>query len=201
MSKEVEYGQIVITRLEEDIKNLQSRKDGLDTQIQASQKRSEDGLNLEKSDLQKERNQLRKDFQQMKNELVAEQDSVERQLQQLNDREQSVVKREEQVKDANFWLEKLQKERYEIYELRARAKEIMDEAKTREAEVNEGLKNIDEQKGFLDNREIGIKKTELEWHDEMGKLTQESKDLKLWHSDLDAREKMLSKPKQEVISG
>jgi len=196
-----EHLNILVNKLKEEVKALEDKKENLQMQVFDASHRKEEAQKYDEDKIARERNKLIVEVNAMKSKVVSREEAVRRHEERLEEREMTVNKREQEIKDARDMFNKLEKERYEIYELRREAKRMTDEAKERMAEV---VAWEETKQAELDNiaaRRKAVEQLEKQWNDSIGKLEADIKKYNLDKADLEAREKALEgKLTKEVVN-
>ncbi len=193
--------ELLKKKLDEEIKALSITKENLITSIHDLNVHREADKKVDEVMIQRDRNKAKKEIVDLKNSLQSQIKQVENQNASLKERETDVGKREEEVKDAKFWLDKLQTERVELYNLRKKSENMMTQAQEKMGEVNAFEESHQAKTDELVGREKVVENKEKNWNDRIGEVEVRERNLRDWESDLTAREKALEPKKEEVLSG
>ena len=183
-----EHLKLLVDKLSTEVKELMGKKDNLEGQVVSAQKRLEMASKHDDVKLQQERNKGLVEIAHARSSLSQERRNIQVHMDALARREEMLQKREAQVKDTQYWLDKLQKERYEIYNKRKEAKEMMEEAQRHMGIISSHSEALKARSDALDGREIAVQDKENRWNDEIGSLEAKQKVLRDWEADIKALE-------------
>ena len=188
--------EILIKMQKEQVAKLGIQEQNLITQIIQLKKQKEGESKQDDYKLAQERNKNREEFAELKNSLNSEREKIANQETMLANRIRNVEKREAEVRDAKFWLEKLRGERVALYNLRKDANKMMDEAKEKFNHVDGKLQDLKAREDDLKNKDIYYAEKDKWWNDLEGEILERKKKLDNDVANYEALMGQIEKPKE-----